>query len=59
MYLFRHMIDQTADNTTEIKHRINQTRKAINALNSIQWRDGGNTYNKSQFQEIQNSKKNN
>ena len=24
-------------NTTEIKHRINQTRKAINALNSI-WR---------------------
>jgi hypothetical protein len=28
-------IDQTGDNTTEIKHRINQTRKAINALNSI------------------------
>jgi hypothetical protein len=27
--------DQTRDNTTEIKHRINQTRKAINALNSI------------------------
>ena len=25
------------DNTTEIKHRINQTRKAINALNSIWW----------------------
>jgi hypothetical protein len=25
------------DNTTEIKHRISQTRKAINALNSIQW----------------------
>ena len=30
-------IDQTGDNTTEIKHRINQTRKAINALNSIWW----------------------
>jgi hypothetical protein len=28
-------IDQTGDNTTKIKHRINQTRKAINALNSI------------------------
>jgi hypothetical protein len=28
-------IDQTRDNTTEISHRINQTRKAINALNSI------------------------
>jgi hypothetical protein len=28
-------IDQSGDNTTEIKHRINQTRKAINALNSI------------------------
>jgi hypothetical protein len=25
------------DNTTEIKHRISQTRKAINALNSIWW----------------------
>jgi hypothetical protein len=25
------------DNTTDIKHRINQTRKAINALNSIWW----------------------
>ena len=25
------------DNTTEIKHRINQTRKAINSLNSIWW----------------------
>ena len=24
-------------NTTEIKHKINQTRKAINALNSIWW----------------------
>jgi hypothetical protein len=46
------MIDQTADNTTEIKHRINQTSKPINALNFIWWRDGGNTYNKSQFQEI-------
>jgi len=30
-------IDQTGDNTTEIKHRIDQTRKAINALNSILW----------------------
>jgi hypothetical protein len=30
-------IDQTEDNTTEIKYRINQTRKAINALNSIWW----------------------
>jgi len=29
--------EQTGDNTTEIKHRINQTRKAINALNSIWW----------------------
>jgi len=25
------------NNTAEIKHRINQTRKAINALNSIWW----------------------
>jgi hypothetical protein len=25
------------DNTTEIKHRISQTRKAINYLNSILW----------------------
>jgi hypothetical protein len=30
-------IDQTGDNTTEIKHKINQTRKVINALNSIWW----------------------
>jgi len=30
-------IDQMGDNTTEIKHTINQTRKAINALNSIWW----------------------
>ena len=30
-------IDQLGDNTTEIKHRINQTRKATNALNSIWW----------------------
>jgi hypothetical protein len=36
MYLFRHK-DPTGDNTTEIKHRINQKRKAINALNSIWW----------------------
>ena len=28
-------IDQLGDNTTEIKYRISQTRKAINALNSI------------------------
>jgi len=30
-------IDQTGDNTTEIKYRINQTRKAIKVLNSIWW----------------------
>ena len=30
-------IDQTGDNTTEIKHRINQTRKAVSALNYIWW----------------------
>jgi len=30
-------IDQLGDNTPEIKHRINQTRKAMNALNSIWW----------------------
>ena len=30
-------IDQSGDNTTEIKHRISQTRKAINAFNSIWW----------------------
>jgi hypothetical protein len=28
-------IDHMGDNITEIKHRINQTRKATNALNSI------------------------
>ena len=28
---------QWGDNTTEIKHRITQTRKAIHALNSIWW----------------------
>ena len=28
-------IDQLGDNTIEIKHRISQTRKAINVLNSI------------------------
>jgi hypothetical protein len=32
MYPFRHK-----DRPTEIKHRINQTRKAINALNYIWW----------------------
>jgi Zn-finger protein len=31
-------IDQSGDNITEIKHRISQTRKDINALNSI-WCD--------------------
>jgi hypothetical protein len=30
-------IDQSEDITTEIKHRISQTRKAINALNYIWW----------------------
>jgi hypothetical protein len=30
-------IDQLGDNTTEIKHRISQTRQAINALSSIWW----------------------
>jgi hypothetical protein len=30
-------IDQSGDNATEIKHGIGQTRKAINALNSIWW----------------------
>ena len=30
-------IDQLGDNTTEIKYRISQTRKAISALNSIWW----------------------
>jgi hypothetical protein len=30
-------IDHKGDNTTEIKQRINQTRKTINALNSIWW----------------------
>jgi len=32
-------IDQSGDNTTEIKHRISQTRKAINTLNSIWWQE--------------------
>jgi hypothetical protein len=30
-------INQLGDNTTEIKHKISQTRQAINALNSIWW----------------------
>jgi len=30
-------IDQLGDGTTEIQHRISQTRKAINVLNSIWW----------------------
>jgi hypothetical protein len=37
-------IDQLGDNTTEIKHRISETRKAINALNSI-WRHKNITKN--------------
>jgi len=28
-------IDQSGGNTVEIKHRISETRKAVNALNSI------------------------
>ena len=28
-------VDQLGDNTRKIKHRISQTRKAVNALNSI------------------------
>ena len=31
------IIDQLGDNTTDIKHRINQARKAINALNLVWW----------------------
>jgi len=30
-------IDQLGNNTIEIKHRISQTRKTINALNSMWW----------------------
>jgi len=30
-------IDQSGDNRIEIKYRISQTRKVINALNSIWW----------------------
>jgi len=30
-------IDQSGDNKTEIKHKISQTRKHINASNSIWW----------------------
>jgi len=30
-------IEQLGDNTTDIKYRISQTRKVINALNSIWW----------------------
>jgi hypothetical protein len=30
-------IDQLGDNTIEIKHKISQTKQAINALNSIWW----------------------
>ena len=36
-YLFRYKIDQSEINTTEIKHRISQTRKVINALNFAWW----------------------
>ena len=35
MYLFGIKTDQSGGNTIEIKHRISQRRKAINALNSI------------------------
>ena len=38
-------MDQLGDNTTEIKHRISQTRKAIDALNSI-WRHKNITENR-------------
>jgi hypothetical protein len=30
-------INQLGDNTSELKHRISQTRRAINASNSIWW----------------------
>jgi hypothetical protein len=30
-------IDQLGDNSTELKHRISQTKKAINPLNSVWW----------------------
>ena len=33
-------IDKFGNNTTEIRNRITQTRKAINALNSIWWNKG-------------------
>ena len=33
----RTKIDRVADNTTEIKHKISRTRKAINTLNYIWW----------------------
>jgi hypothetical protein len=32
-------IDQLGDNTTEIKHRISETRDDINVLNSIWWQN--------------------
>jgi len=34
-------IDQSGDNTPEIKHRISQTRKDMSALNSVWWHKGG------------------
>jgi len=34
---FLNTTDQLGDNTAEINHRISQTRKATNALNSIWW----------------------
>jgi len=37
-------IDQLGDNTTEMKHGISQTRKAIKALNSIWWHKNITTY---------------
>jgi len=39
-------IDQSGDDTTEIKHRISQTIKAINALNSTWWLRNINTNRK-------------
>jgi hypothetical protein len=37
MYLLRQKIDQLGGNTVEIKHKISQSNKAINILNSIWW----------------------
>ena len=40
------IIDQLGENTAEIKHRINQARKAINALNSVWWQKNITKYRK-------------